>query len=189
MLIKVKLFGSLKWGLLLSSIGSKWLHWVWLTTTKTATTTATFVLMSLSRLARVGSFCFNLLFPFLSIVPILYSNAKSFWILLYALFAWFPWSNLFCTSYFKLCILTYLKVDVSTDDMTISLQTLLIIISLVFTVAPTLSWRTSVNSLAISLPTHIMIRWCSIPHILTSSATVRSCVSQQYNKPSPTQHW
>ena len=123
MLTKVKLFGSLKWGLLLSSIGSKWLHWVWLMTTKTATTATTFVLMSLSRLARVGNFCFNLLFRFLSIVHVLYSNATSFRILLYALFAQFPWSNLFFTSYFKLCNLTYLKVDVSTDDMTISLQT------------------------------------------------------------------
>ena len=92
-------------------------------TTKTATTATTFVLMPLSRLARVGNFWFNLLFPFLLIVPVLCFNAISFRILLYALFRQFPWSNLFFTSYFKLCNLTYLKVDVSTDDMTISLQT------------------------------------------------------------------
>ena len=92
-------------------------------TTKTATTATTFVLMPLSRLARVGNFWFNLLFPFLLIVPVLFSNAISFWILLYALFAQFPWSNLFFTSCFKIFNLTNLKFDVTTDDMTITLQT------------------------------------------------------------------
>ena len=163
--------------LTISSMGSKWLHWVWLMTTKTATTATTFVLMPLSRLARVGNFWFNLFFPFLLIVPVLCFNAISFRILLYALFRQFPWSNLFFTSYFKIFNLTNLKFDVSTDDMTITLQTALIIISFVFKTAPTLSWRTSVNSLLISLPTHILIRWCSIPHILNSSATVRSCLT------------
>lgn len=92
-------------------------------TTKTATTATTFVLMPLSRLARVGNFWFNLLFPFLLIVPVLCFNAISFRILLYALFRQFPWSNLFFTSYFKIFNLTNLKFDVSTDDMTITLQT------------------------------------------------------------------
>ena len=91
--------------------------------TKTATTATTFVLMPLSRLARVGNFWFNLLFPFLLIVPVLCFNAISFRILLYALFRQFPWSNLFFTSYFKIFNLTNLKFDVSTDDMTITLQT------------------------------------------------------------------
>ena len=109
--------------LTISSMGSKWLHWVWLMTTKTATTATTFVLMPLSRLARVGNFWFNLLFPFLLIVPVLCFNAISFRILLYALFRQFPWSNLFFTSYFKIFNLTNLKFDVSTDDMTITLQT------------------------------------------------------------------
>lgn len=109
--------------LTISSMGSKWLHWVWLMTTKTAKTATTFVLMPLSRLARVGNFWFNLLFPFLLIVPVLCFNAISFRILLYALFRQFPWSNLFFTSYFKIFNLTNLKFDVSTDDMTITLQT------------------------------------------------------------------
>ena len=92
-------------------------------TTKRATTATTFVLMPLSRLARVGNFWFNLLFPFLLIVPVLCFNAISFRILLYALFRQFPWSNLFFTSYFKIFNLTNLKFDVSTDDMTLTLQT------------------------------------------------------------------
>ena len=92
-------------------------------TTKTAATATTFVLMPLPRLARVGNFWFNLLFPFLLIVPVLCFNAISFRILLYALFRQFPWSNLFFTSYFKIFNLTNLKFDVSTDDMTITLQT------------------------------------------------------------------
>ena len=92
-------------------------------TTKTAATATTFVLMPLPRLARFGNFWFNLLFPFLLIVPVLCFNAISFRILLYALFRQFPWSNLFFTSYFKIFNLTNLKFDVSTDDMTITLQT------------------------------------------------------------------
>ena len=67
--------------------------------------------------ARVVSFYFNLLSPFLLIVSVPSSQATSFRILLYALFPWFPWSTLFSFhSYFKLHNLTHLGVDVSTDD-------------------------------------------------------------------------
>ena len=82
--------------------------------------------MPLSRLAGVGNFCFNSLSLFLSIVRILSSQAISFQILLYALFPRFPWSTLLpFPSYFKLHNLTYLGVDVSTDDMTVPPQTTL----------------------------------------------------------------
>ena len=52
-----------------------------------------------------------------------------------------------------------------------------IIISLITT--PTLSWRTSVNTLLTSLTPHlILIIWCSIPVYLASSATVSFHFSQ-----------
>ena len=65
------------------------------------------VLMSLSRLAGVGNFSFNLLLPFLSIVRILSSQAILFQILLCALFPWFHWLTLLLfPSYFKIHNLT-----------------------------------------------------------------------------------
>ena len=72
------------------------------------TTTATSVLMSLSRLAGVGNFCFNMLSPFHSIVRILSSQAISFQIFLYAHFPRFPWSILLSFPwYFMLHDLTF----------------------------------------------------------------------------------
>ena len=89
-------------------------------------TTTTYVLMPLSHLARVGNFFFNLLSPFLLIIHIFSSQAISFQILLYALFPQFPWLTLLpYPSYFKLHNLTYLEVDVLTNDLTIPPQTVL----------------------------------------------------------------
>ena len=82
--------------------------------------------MLLSPLAGVGNFCFNLLSPFLSIVCTFSSQTISFQILLYALIPRFPWSILLTfPSYFKFHKPVYLGVHVSTDDMTIPLQTAL----------------------------------------------------------------
>ena len=53
-----------------------------------------------------------------------------------------------------------------------------IITSLIFTITPTLSWRTSVDTLSTSLTPHILIIRHSTPCNLTSSATVSSHVSQ-----------
>ena len=79
--------------------------------------------MPLSRLARVGNFCFNMLLPFQSIVRILSSQAISFQFFLYALFPQFPWLTLLSFPwYFKLHDLTYLGADISTNAMTIPLQ-------------------------------------------------------------------
>ena len=89
-------------------------------------TKTTFVSIPLSQLAEVGKFCFNLSSPFLLIVYILSSQTISLQILLYALFPQFPWLTLLpFLSYFKLHDLTYLGVNLSTDDMTIPLQTAL----------------------------------------------------------------
>ena len=72
---------------------------------------------------EVGNFCFNLLLPFLLIICILSLQAILFQILLYALFPRFPWLALLSfPSYFKLHNLTYLGVDVLTNDMTTPLQ-------------------------------------------------------------------
>ena len=80
--------------------------------------------MPLSRLARVGTFCFNMPLPFHSIVCILSSQAILFQIFLYALFPWFPWSTLLSFPwYFMLHDLTYLGAGISTNDMTIPPQT------------------------------------------------------------------
>ena len=82
--------------------------------------------MPLSRLLGIANFCFNSLSLFLSIVSILSSQAISLQILLYALFPPFPWSTLFpFPSYFKLYDLTYLGIDVSTDDLSMQQQTAL----------------------------------------------------------------
>ena len=88
------------------------------------TTTTTSVLMSLSRSAGVGNFCFNWLLPFFGIVCIISSQATLFQILLYALFSQFPFSTLlpFLRS-FNLHSFTYLRVDVSTNTLTIPLRT------------------------------------------------------------------
>ena len=91
----------------------------WLTRRPTTTS----VLMPLSRLARVGNFCSNLLLPFPSILHILSSQVILFQILLYALFPRFPWSTLLpFPSCFNFHNLTYLGTDVSTHDMTIPPQ-------------------------------------------------------------------
>ena len=81
--------------------------------------------MPLPRPAGVYKFYFNLLSPFLSIVGILSSQTISLQVLLYAaLFSRFLWSTLlYFPSYFKLHSLTYLGVDISTDDMIIPPQT------------------------------------------------------------------
>ena len=94
------------------------------------TTTTTSVLMSLSRSAGVENFCFNWLLPFFWIVCIISSQATLFQILLYALFSQFPFSTLlpFLRS-FNLHSFTYLRVDVSTNTLTIPLRTVWIIIS------------------------------------------------------------
>ena len=82
--------------------------------------------MSLPRLAGVSNFSSNSFSPFLSIVRILSSQAVSFQILLYTLFPRFPWSTLLpFPSYFNFYNLTYLGIDVSTDDVTIPPQTAL----------------------------------------------------------------
>ena len=79
-----------------------------------------------SRLPRIRYFCTNSLLPFPSIVRILSSRAISFQILLYVLFPRFPWLTLLpSSSYFNFHNLTYLGIDVSTDDMIITPQTTL----------------------------------------------------------------
>ena len=94
---------------------------------KTLTTaTITTVLMPLSRLAGVSSFCSNLLSPFPSIVRILSFPAISFQIFLYALFPRFPWPTILpFPTYFDFHNLTYLGTNVSTHGMTIPPQTAL----------------------------------------------------------------
>ena len=64
-----------------------------------------------------------------------------------------------------------------------------IIISSIFT-TPTLSWRTSVDTLSTSLIQHIILimRRCT-PRNLTSSATVSYHVPHQDNKTGLTEHW
>ena len=147
-----------------------------------ATTTTAFVLMPLSWLARVGNFCFNLLSPFLSIVPILSSQAISFQILLYTLFPRFPGLTLLpFPIYFKLHNVTYLGVDVSMDDMTIPSQMALNYRIFDLHNKTTLSQRasTSVDTLWTSLtPLIILIIQRSTPRNLTLSATGGSHVLQ-----------
>ena len=64
--------------------------------------TTTSVLITLSQLAGVGNFCFNLVPSFPSIVRILSFKARLLQILLYALFPRFSWSTLFpFPSYFN----------------------------------------------------------------------------------------
>ena len=83
-------------------------------------------LLPLSQLACVGSFCFNSLKPNLLIVRILFSQNISFQILLDALFSQFPWLTLLpFLSYFNFHNLTYLGINVSTNDMTIPPQMIL----------------------------------------------------------------
>ena len=81
---------------------------------------ATSVLMSLSQLAGVGNFCFNLPLPIFLTLCILSSQAISFQILHYAPFPQIPWlAILSFASYFKLHNFKYLGVNVLTDDITI----------------------------------------------------------------------
>ena len=152
-----------------------------------ATTTTTSVLIPLSRLAGVGNFCFNSLSPFLSIVRILSSQAISFQILLYTLFPRFPWSPFLpFPSYFKLHNLMYLGVDVSTDNMTISPQTVLNYhIFYLHNDTHLIPKKISRHPLDQSHPTHPgYTTLCN----LASSATLSFHVSQQYNKTGLTQH-
>ena len=65
-----------------------------------------------------------MLLPFHLIVRILSSQAILFQIFLYALFPRFPWLTLLSFPwYFMLYDLTYLGAGISTDDMTIPMQT------------------------------------------------------------------
>ena len=82
----------------------------------TTTTTITSVLMPVSRLAGVSSFCSNLLSPFLSIVRILSFPVISFQIFVHALSPRFPWPTIFpFPSYFNFHNLAYLGTNVSTQ--------------------------------------------------------------------------
>ena len=148
-----------------------------------ATTTTAFVLMPLSWLARVGNFCFNLLSPFLSIVRILSSQAIPFQILLYTLFPRFPGLALLpFPIYFKLHNLTYLGVDVSTNDMTIPPQDgfeLSYLWSSQQNPPYPKEHQTSVDTLWTSLtPLIILIIQRSTPRNLALSTTVGSHVLQ-----------
>ena len=150
------------------------------------TITSTSVLMRLSRLAGTGNFGSSSLSPFLSIVLILPSQAVSFQIFLYAFFPDFPWSTLLTfPCYFKIHNLTYLWISThyTTADS--------FVISSIFTTTPTLSRRTSVETLSTSLTQYIIliIQSCSTTRNLTSSATVSFHVSYQYSKTGLTQLW
>ena len=146
--------------------------------------------MPLSRLAGVGNFFFNMLSPFHSIVRILFSQAISFQIFLYALFPRFPWSTLLSFPwYFMLHDLTYLGADISTDDMTIPPQTSLNyeIFDRHDIIHP-ISKKISRHPIDQPHSTHHLIIQRSTPRNLSSSATVSPHVSQQYNKTGLTQH-
>ena len=117
------------------------------------TTTST-ILMSLSQLVGVNNFCFSLLSPFLLIILILSSWAIMFQILLYTILR-FPW-------------LTLLPFPVISTSMTSCICELMsrhmtwryhrrqlwMIISSIFRKTPTLSRRTSINTLSITHPTY-----------------------------------
>ena len=127
----------------------------------------------------VGSFCFNLLLPFLSILCILSFQAISFQILLYALFRRFPWLTLLLfPSYFKLHNLTYVRVMSWWIIWPYHHKLIWIIISLIFIIIPTIYRSTSVDTLSASLTPHIIrIMRRSTPSNLVSSATVSPHVS------------
>ena len=137
--------------------------------------------MPLSRLTRVGNFCSNSLSPFPSILRILSSEARSFQILLYAVFPRCPWSTFLpFPSFSNFHNLTYLGIDVSMHDTTIPPLTALNyhILNLhnnTHTITKIIS-RHPINQ---SHPTHHPIQ--TTLH-LASSATVSSHVSQQYKK-------
>ena len=122
--------------------------------------------MPLSQLAVVSNFCSNSLPPFLLIIRILSSEAILLQILLYTLFTRFPWVTLHLfSSNFSLHNLMYLGIDVSTHDITIPPQMAFSYhISSIFTAMPTLSRRTSVDTLSTSLTLHILIIQCYTAH-------------------------
>ena len=152
--------------------------------------------MLLSRLARLGNFCSNLLSPFLSIVHILSSPVILFQILLYTLFSRFPWSTLppfpSCLNFH---ILTYLKHwclhvwhdHTTADDFEISYP------QSSQQHPPSITKNISrrpINQHVACLTPHItLIIRRSIPRNLASSETVSFHVFQQYNKTGLTQHW
>ena len=136
----------------------------------------------------VSNFCFTSLLPFLSIVRILSSQAILFKILLYVLFQRFSWSALLpFPSYVNLHNLMYLGIDVSTHDLTITLQMALNYHIFNLQTTRTLSPRTSVVTLSISsIPHIIQIIGRFTPRSLASFTTVSSHISQQYKKSGPT---
>ena len=139
----------------------------------TTTTTTTKTTTELSRLAWVRNFRFNSLSPILSIVRILSSQAISFQVLL-------PFPR-----YFKLNNLTYLGVDVSTDNMTIQPQTTLNHhIFYLHNKTYHISKNNSRHSMDQSHSTHHPDHTTIHPKQPRLTATVRSHVSQEYNKTS-----
>ena len=132
-------------------------------------------------LAGVRNFCSNSPSPFLSIVHILSFQAISFQILLYALLSRFPCSTLLpFPSYFNFHNLTYLGIDVSMHDYDHTTADSFELSSIFTT--PSLSRRTSVNTLSTSLTSHIILIIRHTLLNLLSSATVSFHVSQHYKK-------
>ena len=146
--------------------------------------------MPLTRLVGVSNFYSDSLSPFLSILRILSSQSMSFQILLYGLFHDFLGRPFFFFPIISTSITSRIWEFVS-PRMTwpYHRRRLWIIISSIFTTTPTLSRRTSVDTLSTSLTPHIiLIIRGSTPRNHTSPATVSSHVSQ-YNKTGLTQHW
>ena len=153
-------------------------------------TETTSVLMQLSSLAGLANFYFSLLFPFLSIVCTLSSQAKSFQIFLYAVFPQFTWSTLLpFSSNFKFHNPTYLGVDVSTDNIQHYCTRLCISVSSNFTTTPTLSWITSVDTLSTSRIPHIIpitVLHPTQPYLICNKRFPRFTTVQQNGLK---QHW
>ena len=150
-------------------------------TTNIKTTTMS-VLMSLFWLAGVGNFCLLLLF--LSVIHILSSsqiipNTSLCTLLMISLvnpFSFFPVSSTSITSH--IC-----EMMSPNTTWPCHHRQLWIIISSIFTTTLTLSQRTSIDTLSTSLTPHIiLIIWHSTQCNLISPTTVRSHISQQYNK-------
>ena len=121
--------------------------------------------MPLSRLAVVSNFHSNSLPPFLLIIRILSSEAILLQILLYTLFPRFPWAtlHLFPSNFSSVTLCIW---ELMSPRMTLSYHRrwLSVIISSIFTAMPTLSRRTSVDTLSTSLTPHILIIQCYTPH-------------------------
>ena len=121
--------------------------------------------------AGAGNFCFNLLLPFLVIVCIMFS------------------SHLVPDIYFRTLPTISYSITSSIWEL-VSQQMawpchhiqLWIIISLIFTATPILSWRTTVDTLSTSLSLHNLIIQGSTPCNFASSTTLHSQISQQYSK-------